>query len=111
MRLRALARGGLAALAARGLLLGGGAALRGAAARAGLLAATARGAGRVGDLRRALLGHPLVLERLVLLLVLDVGFLVGHALLIARAPEMKPQASSAARLEPDRSAFGMNPRA
>src|SRR5689334_3059862 len=74
----ALASGRLAALAAGRLLLRGRAALGGVAAGAGLLAAAARGAGRVGDLGRALLGHPLVLEGLVLLLVLDVGLPAWH---------------------------------
>src|SRR5688500_16468082 len=56
----------LAALAAGGLVLGGGPALGGVAPRAALLAAVAGRIGRVGDLRRPLLGHALVLERLVL---------------------------------------------
>src|SRR6266498_3844962 len=76
----ALARGGLAALAARGLLLSGRPALRGAAPGArGMrhLPTSTRRAGGIRDLRRALLRHALVLERLVLLLVLDVGFLVS----------------------------------
>src|SRR5215211_7559158 len=77
--LRALAGRRLAALAARGLLLGARSALLRAAARTAPLAATARGARRVRDPRGALLGHPLVLERLVLLLVLDAWSLVGHA--------------------------------
>src|SRR4051794_24024407 len=76
--LRALA----AALAAGCLLLGGGAALlrvaAGARAGAGLLAAAARSAGRVRDLRGPLLGHALFLQLLVLLLVLDVRALAGH---------------------------------
>src|SRR6266576_2561381 len=69
----------LAALAAGGLLLRRRAALGGVAARAGLLAAAARRARRVGDLRRSLLRHPLVLQGLVLLLVLDVCSFIGHA--------------------------------
>src|SRR5581483_4125320 len=76
-----LARGGLPALAAGGLLLRGCPTLRRAAARARRvrrLAAAARRAGRVGDARGALLRHALVLQRLVLLLVLDVGALVRH---------------------------------
>src|SRR3954451_13890052 len=76
--LRALA----AALAAGCLLLGGGAALlrvaAGARAGAGLLAAAARSAGRVRDLRGPLLGPALFLQLLVLLLVLDVRALAGH---------------------------------
>src|SRR5438445_276574 len=43
------------------------------------LAAAARRARRVRDLRRALLRHPLLLELLVLLLVLDARSLAGHA--------------------------------
>src|SRR2546423_981123 len=43
-----------------------------------LLPAPARGAGRVRDARGALLGHSFVLQRLVLLLVLDVRSFVGH---------------------------------
>src|SRR5437588_6139363 len=77
---------GLAALAARFLLLLGGTALLGgaarrAAARARLLATAAGRAGRVGDLGRPLLGHPFVLQGLVLFLVLDVGALRRHAVL------------------------------
>src|SRR6266545_7606909 len=83
---RALSRSGLAgrgpaALAAGGLLLSGGPALLRAgpgARRAGLLPASARGTWRVGDLGGPLLGHALVLERLVLLLVPDVRLLVRH---------------------------------
>src|SRR5207244_8668313 len=62
-------------------LLGGRPALRGAAARrgrAGLLPAAAGGAGGVRDLGRALLRHALVLQRLVLLLVLDAGTLAAR---------------------------------
>src|SRR3954469_24960581 len=71
--------GGLAALATGGLVLGGRAALvRLAAAAVGLLAAVLRGVGRVGDPGGPLLGHALVLEGLVLLLVLDVAGLRGH---------------------------------
>ncbi len=53
-----------------------------ARAGAGRLAAAARRAGRVRDLRRALLRHPLVLQPLVLLLVLDARSLAGHAILL-----------------------------
>src|SRR5204862_1310255 len=67
-----------AALAARGLLLRRRTALLRAAARARLLAAASRSARRVGDPRRPLLGHALVLERLVLLLVLNAWSLVRH---------------------------------
>src|SRR5688500_6202303 len=73
-----LPRGRLAALASRGLLLRGRAALTRAATGAGLLASAARGARRVRDLRRALLRHAPVLQGLVLLLVLDVGGLARH---------------------------------
>src|SRR5438128_1413394 len=71
----------LAALAPGRLLLRGRAALRGAALRARgmrLLAAVLRRVGRVRDLRRALLRHPLLLQRLVLLLVLHVRALARH---------------------------------
>src|SRR6266498_4308242 len=77
----ALARGGLAALTAGGLLLRGRTALARAGAgrpRVRLLAASARSARRVGDPRRALLRHPLLLQLLVLLLVLDAWSLAGH---------------------------------
>src|SRR5205814_10445829 len=70
----ALPRGGAAALAARGLLLRGRAALAGGRAgraRARLLAAAARRARGVRDARGALLRHPLLLQLLVLLLVFD----------------------------------------
>src|SRR5689334_15254976 len=80
--LASLARRCLAALAACCLLLGGRSALRGrrSARRAvRCLAAPARGSGRVRDPRGALLRHPLVLERLVLLLVLHVRALVRHS--------------------------------
>src|SRR5437763_10754947 len=76
-----LARRRLAALAAGGLLLGGRPALRRAAARVRrmrFLPAAARGARRVRDSRGPLLRHTLVLQRLVLLLVLDVGSFVRH---------------------------------
>src|SRR5919198_1981075 len=90
----ALPRGRAAALAARGLLLRGRAALlRGAlggAAGAGLLAASARRARRVRDLRRALLRHAFLLELLVLLLVLDVCALVGHVERLPRVEGRKP---------------------
>src|SRR5437867_1739486 len=62
-------RSGLAALAAGGLLLGRGAALPGVPARPRLLPAVGGRLGRVGDLGCPLLGHPLILQRLVLLLV------------------------------------------
>src|SRR5262249_28782113 len=76
----ALLRGRLAALATGGDLLSVRPALGRAAPRrgVGLLAAAARGPGRVRDPRRPPLRHPLVLERLVLLLVLHVCTLAGH---------------------------------
>src|SRR5579862_3835101 len=77
-----LGRGCAAAFAAGGDLLRVRAALRRAAARGRrvrLLAAAARGARRVCDPRRPLLRHPLLLQLLVLLLVLDARSLVGHA--------------------------------
>src|SRR5688500_8653409 len=79
-----LARGGLAALAAGGLLLLGRAALAAVAlargARARLLAAAARGALGVRDRRRPALAHALLAEALVLLVVLDAGTVIfGHA--------------------------------
>src|SRR5690242_2951125 len=80
-----LVRSRLAALAAGGFLLRSRAALRRVAARGtGTrgLATAARRSRRIRDLRRALLRHPLVLQRLVLLLVLDVCALVGHELQI-----------------------------
>jgi GNAT superfamily N-acetyltransferase len=46
------------------------------------LAAATGGARRVRDLRRALLGHPFLLELLVLLLVLDARSLSRHAILL-----------------------------
>ena len=64
--------GGLPALAPGLLLLRGRAALGAVATLAALLAATLRGTLGVGDLRGALLGHSLVLECFVLLLVLHV---------------------------------------
>src|SRR5439155_8848024 len=70
-----------AALAAGGLFLGCRAALARVApgrARAGLLPAAARRAGRVRDPRGTFLRHPLFLELLVLLLVLDARPLVRH---------------------------------
>src|SRR5207302_8943690 len=51
----------------------------GAAPRARLLAAAARRARGVGDLGGALFGHALLLQAFVLLFVLDVGTLRGHA--------------------------------
>src|SRR5205823_7698461 len=86
---------GLAALAARGLLLRRRAALGGTAARARLLAAAARGARRVGDPRRALLRHALVLQGLVLLLVLDAWPFVGH---VRRFPGCKSDETTARSL-------------
>src|SRR5437868_5251602 len=77
-RLRALARGGFAALAPGRLVLGGGPALLRIPAGAGLLAAPLRRAGRVGDLGGAFLRHALFLERLVLLRVLHVRRLRRH---------------------------------
>src|SRR4051812_6339025 len=74
----------LATLAAGLLLLSGRAALRAVSSGAALLAAAARGAGAVGDLRGALLGHAFVLELLVLLLVLHVGRLAWHGKLLSR---------------------------
>src|SRR5439155_18442766 len=76
-----LAGSRLAALAAGSLLLRRRAALRARAprrARSRLLAAATRSAGGVRDLCRALLRHPLVLQRLVLLLVLDACALSRH---------------------------------
>src|SRR4051812_39455978 len=61
-----LLRGGPAALPAGLLLLRRRPALAGVAAGARLLAAVARRVRRVGDAGGALLGHALVLERLVL---------------------------------------------
>src|SRR3954447_25907754 len=81
LRRSGLLRRGLAALAASFLLLCRRTALlRARRARRGtrLLPAAARGPGGVGDLRGALLGHPLVLQRFVLLLVLDVRALARH---------------------------------
>src|SRR4029079_5390867 len=80
-RSRMLAGGRLAALAAGGLFLRSGAALgrrRPRRAGMGALAAATGRVGRVGDARRPLLRHSLVLQRLVLLLVLDVGALARH---------------------------------
>src|SRR5205814_666390 len=80
--LLALAGGGLAALASCGLLLRRRSGLRGRRASgrgAGVLAAATGRAGGIGDLRCPLLRHPLLLELLVLLLVLDVRALVGHS--------------------------------
>src|SRR5207237_2709805 len=101
-----LARGCLSALAARGLLLRGRAALLGARARrrgVGLLAAAARRAGRVRDLRRALLRHPLFLQLLVLLLVLDAPTFVWHLTPSStgyppRSPERARETASASSL-------------
>src|SRR5262245_13517252 len=75
----ARARRGLAALASGCLVLGGGPALLRVTAGAGALAAVLRRIFGVGDPRGPLLGHPLALERLVLLAVLDVGRLPRHA--------------------------------
>src|SRR3954467_13443658 len=96
-RCSGLLRRRLAALAAGGLLLRGRAALARVAAGAGLLAAAARRAGRVGDPGGALLGHPLVLQRLVLLLVLDVRLLGGHLRLLRVGRCPRRAAPSAAR--------------
>src|SRR5439155_10647287 len=76
--------GRFAALAAGGLLLGGGAALLRAPAGARRPAASAGRARRVGDAGRPLLGHPLVLQRLVLPLVLDARSRVRHLDLLVR---------------------------
>src|SRR4051794_20457114 len=71
--------GRLAALAAGCLVLSGGAALLGiATAAVRLFAAVLRRVGRVGDPGGARLRHALVLERLVLILVLDVGGFRRH---------------------------------
>src|SRR5690242_15064985 len=78
---RGLASGRASALCACRLLLRRRAALRRRRTRrAGmrLLAALARGVGAVRDPRRALLGHALVLQRLILLLVLHVRRLGRH---------------------------------
>src|SRR5687768_7645017 len=69
---------GLAALAPGLLLLRGGAALAAVAALAAALAAALGRARGVGDLRRPLLRHALVLEGLVLLLVLHVRLLAAR---------------------------------
>src|SRR5438876_276278 len=71
----------LATLPAGSLLLGRGAALGARAprrARVRLLAASARGAWRVGNPGRPLLRHAFVLQRFVLLLVLDACPLSRH---------------------------------
>src|SRR5918994_2834373 len=76
-----LAGGRPTALAAGGLLLRGRPALlRRAPAlpRARCLSTPLRRSGGVGDPRRALLRHPLLLQRFVLLLVLDARPLVRH---------------------------------
>src|SRR5439155_1494265 len=86
-RASGLPRRSSAALAARGLLLGCRPALARIApgrARAGLLPAAARSAGRVRDPRGTFLRHPLFLELLVLLLVLDAWSLVRHRTLLLR---------------------------
>src|SRR5205823_5883345 len=62
-RLGVLLGGRLPALAAGGLLLRRGAALRGVSTRARALATVLGGVRRVGDLRRPPLGHALVLQR------------------------------------------------
>src|SRR5205085_8521559 len=78
----ALAGRCLPAFAPRFLLLLGRPALLGAAAGVpsgtGLLATAAGRAGGVADPRGPLLGHALLLQAFVLLLVLDVGTLRGH---------------------------------
>ena len=81
-----LARGGVAALAASLLLLRGRAALPAVAPVAGPLTAVLGRVGRVGDLRCSRLRHALLLERLVLLLVLDVGTLGRHARCVPALP-------------------------
>src|SRR6266487_853075 len=68
----------LPALATGGLLLRRGAALPGVAAPAGGLAAVLGGVRRVGDPCGALLGHALVAQRLVLVLVPHIGRLGRH---------------------------------
>src|SRR4051812_3153607 len=87
-----LSRGGLAALAAGGFLLRRRPALLRARARrgpgAGLLAAAARRAGRVRDLRRPLLRHAFVFQLLVLLLVLHVCAFAGHRTLLCRSRQV-----------------------
>src|SRR4029450_3515061 len=76
----ALACSGPAPLAAGGLLLCRGASLgRVATARVRFLTSVLGSVGRVGDPRCALLRHSLVLQRLVLLLVLDIRRLAGHS--------------------------------
>src|SRR4051794_32647909 len=101
-----LVRGRLAALAAGGFLLRGRSALRRVAARgaggAGRLAAAAGRAGGVGDLRCALLRHALVLQRLVLLLVLDVAALSGHELKMPIVRGNHTQLRAAAAADVDR---------
>src|SRR5215217_1583484 len=101
-----LLRRRLAALPARGPVLRRGPALLGAPTRPALLATPLRGAGGVGDLGRPLLRHALVLERLVLLLVLDVGRLRRHrsrppSLLVPEGPgQLGPPHLRAARQVP-----------
>src|SRR6187455_578449 len=93
-----LGSGCLSALATSRLLLSGRSSLGRVAARAGLLAATARGLRRVGDLGRPLLRHALVLEGLVLLLVLDVRSCPWHhAPPFVRALYPRPWGRSAER--------------
>src|SRR3954453_14155335 len=72
----------LAALAAGLLLLSSRPSLRAVTAGAALLTPVLGGIGAVGNLGGTLLGHAFVLERLVLLLVLDVGRLAGHHALL-----------------------------
>jgi len=84
-----LSCGSAAALASGRLLLRGRPALRRVAAPgagAGRLAAAARRSRRVRDSRRALLRHPLLLQLLVLLLVLDARSLVRHRYLLPNVP-------------------------
>src|SRR5205814_4789945 len=69
------------------LLLSGGAALLGGGAgraRVRLLPAATRCARRIGDSRRSLLRHALLLQLLVLLLVFDARSLPGHRSLLRR---------------------------
>src|SRR6266571_303257 len=73
-----LARGRLAPLGARRLLLRGSATLLRAGARPRFLSTAARGAGAVGNAGGPGLRHALFLQLLVLLLVLDVRRLRRH---------------------------------
>src|SRR5215216_6359178 len=73
------------------LLLRSRPALRRRAAGTGLLPAPARGARRVRDSGCPLLRHPLVLERFVLLLVLDTRSLIRHEALLPILTGPKPR--------------------